>query len=72
MEAGGKTCGTHKLVIRDTRRGGATGIEGIGYNFFKEQLTIREVPVDQQYFFNFEKQVNAESSESIDYEDYDL
>lgn len=72
IEAGGLKCGTHKLVIRDTRRGGTTGIEGIGYNFNKERLSIREVPVDEQYFFNFEKTVNSESSSEESYVDYEL
>ena len=38
LEKDGYQAGTHKLVVRDTRRGGATPEEGIGYHFFKEQL----------------------------------
>ena len=62
METGGRSCGSHKLVIKDTRRGGATSDEGIGYMFHKDFLKIREVPIDQQYFTNFEKVVNADSA----------
>jgi len=42
--------GSYKLVIKDTRRGGSTGSEGIGYWFFKDRLTIREVSPTDQYF----------------------
>ena len=47
LEDGYKS-GTHKLVVRDTRRGGATPEEGIGYHFFKEQLFIKEVDLKDQ------------------------
>lgn len=47
-EHGGDEGGRYKLVIRDSRRGGATPKEGIGYWFFKEQLTIREVDAAHQ------------------------
>lgn len=43
IEQGGDRAGSHKLVIRETRRGGATGSEGIGYYFFKKTLYIQEV-----------------------------
>jgi replicative DNA helicase len=70
IEEGGYDCGTHKLVIKDTRRGGATSETGIGYMFFKDHLKIREVPIDKQYFSNFEKIVNADSAaDSGDFED---
>lgn len=69
MEEGGATCGPFKLTIRDTRRGGTTSEHGIGYNFFKEQLTIKEVVADKQYFSAFDKVVNANSSGKL--EDYD-
>ena len=64
MNLGSSNCGSHKLIIRDTRRGGATPIEGIGYKFYKEFLKIKEVPIDQQYFINFDKVINADASES--------
>lgn len=72
LEEGGNACGTHKLVIRDTRRGGATSEHGIGYMFFKEQLNIKEVPISQQYFTNFERVVNADTAANVtDYEGYE-
>ena len=61
LEAGGITCGSHKLVVKDTRRGGATSNEGIGYMMFKEFCKISEVPIDKQYFTNFDKVVNEGS-----------
>jgi replicative DNA helicase len=69
QEQGGLASGTHKLVIKDTRRGGATSKHGIGYFFFKEQLIIKEVPADKQYFSDFDKVQNADSAGNI--EDYD-
>lgn len=48
MEEHGYKAGTHKLVVRDTRRGGATPEEGIEYHFFKEQLFIKEVDIKDQ------------------------
>jgi len=48
METHGYKAGTHKLVVRDTRRGGATPEEGIEYRFFKEQLRIKEVDIQDQ------------------------
>lgn len=42
--------GQYKLVIKDTRRGGSTPPEGIGYTFFKSRLYIREVPPADQFF----------------------
>ena len=48
LEEDGYQAGTHKLVVRDTRRGGATPEEGIGYHFFKEQLFIKEVGIENQ------------------------
>jgi len=73
LEEGGKYCGTHKLEIRDTRRGGATNRHGIGYNFHKEIMRIVEVASNKQYFTNFDKVVNNDSaSEDMDYEDADL
>lgn len=40
--------GSHKLVIRDTRRGGQTSDLGIGYSFKGGSLRIEEVPVHLQ------------------------
>lgn len=68
METGGTRCGSHKLVIKDTRRGGATSDEGIGYNFYKERLQINEIPADEQYFNKFDKVVNHDGAA---YEDTD-
>jgi replicative DNA helicase len=72
LDTGGKESGTHKLVIKDTRRGGATDANGIGYFFFKETLNIREVPIDKQYFTNFKNIVNEDSAGDLgDYEGYE-
>lgn len=72
IEEGGYECGSHKLIIKDTRRGGATSEKGIGYLFFKERLKIREVAIDKQSFINFNKIVNADSaSENIKYSGLD-
>lgn len=68
IETGSVDSGSHKLVIKDTRRGGATNDNGIGYNFRKDILQINEVAVDKQYFTNFEKVVNFDSA---GYEDTD-
>jgi replicative DNA helicase len=63
MEEGGIDSGTHKLVIKDTRRGGTTTKHGIGYNFFKSKLEIREVVIDKQYFMDFNKVHNENEAE---------
>ena len=39
--------GTHKLVIRDSRRGGQTPEEGIGFSFKKRFLTIEEAKLQR-------------------------
>ena len=62
MEEGGINSGTHKLIIKDTRRGGTTNDHGIGFNFFKEQLRIKEIRVDKQHFTAFDKVVNNDSA----------
>lgn len=62
LDEGGNVCGSHKLVIKDSRRGGSTSETGIGYNFFKDIITIREVTPDKQYFTNFDKVVNADAA----------
>lgn len=48
MEAGGEEGGQFKLIIKDTRRGGGTPEEGIGYKFKKRKLLIKEVPIQDQ------------------------
>lgn len=53
LRSGGHRGGTHKMVIRDTRRGGLTSEEGIGYYFFKEVLTVKEVPPAYQLIKSF-------------------
>jgi replicative DNA helicase len=61
---GHQNVGTHKLVIKDTRRGGSTNEHGIGFNFWKKQIRIGEVPADRQFFNNFDGDViNADSAE---------
>lgn len=62
--------GGHKLIIKDTRRGGSTTEEGIAYYFNKECLRIREVPVDRQLIQYGGAVVNAGSS--VSGEDDDL
>lgn len=66
IETGGEASGTYKLEIKDTRRGGATNENGIGYYFYKEQLHILEVPIDKQYFNKFNEVVNDRSSGTYD------
>ena len=39
-----KEYGTHKLIITDSRRGGTTPEEGIGYSFTKRMLHLSEAP----------------------------
>jgi len=64
----GESGGSHKLVIRDSRRGGTTGSEGIGYWFFKDYLHIREVsPVDQYFISAGDEVINYESADAITY-----
>ena len=50
LEETQKRCGSHKLIIKDSRRGGSTTDDGIGFYFFKEALRIKEVPADRQLF----------------------
>lgn len=72
VDAGGYDCGSHKLVIKDTRRGGTTSKEGIGYMFFKEFLRIKEVPADKQHFTTFNRVINADGAAGqSDSEKYD-
>ena len=72
LEEGGINSGTHKLVIRDTRRGGTTNEHGIGFNFFKEYLRIKEVRIDKQHFTDFDKVINNESAGNLGDFDDDL
>jgi len=66
---GGKEVGNYKLIIKDTRRGGSTGEEGIGYWFFKEQLHITEVNIHSQFFMNNQSEVsNYDDADSERYE----
>ncbi len=44
--------GQYKLTIKDTRRGGSTPEEGIGYFFFKDRILIREVKAPDQFFMS--------------------
>jgi len=71
LEEGGdfKNVGTHKLVIKDTRRGGSTNDHGIGFNFWKKHIKISEVPADRQFFNDFTGEVvNADSAEGYENE----
>jgi len=45
IERGGTQAGGHKLMITDSRRGGTTPEEGIGYEFTKRTLQISEAQV---------------------------
>jgi replicative DNA helicase len=45
MAATGAEGGTHKLIITDSRRGGTTPVDGIGYKFLKSMLQISEAKI---------------------------
>ena len=63
--------GSHKLIIKDTRRGGSTGEDGISYFFFKKQLLIKEVRADIQPG-DYSDVVDEESDDLEEYrDDYD-
>ena len=64
LKLGGYKGGSHKLVIRDTRRGGLTPEEGIGYYFFKEHLTIKEVSPTNQLIKSFSSKDNLDYDSS--------
>jgi replicative DNA helicase len=67
-DEGGPDCGNYKLVIKDTRRGGSTSDKGIGFWFFKQWLTIKEVAPHQQIFMNVAEEVsNADDVEDNKY-----
>jgi replicative DNA helicase len=55
--------GQYKLVIKDTRRGGSTPKEGIGYTFFRSRILIREVPPNDQVFISGGPDVNNDELE---------
>lgn len=65
FEAGGHQGGTHKLMIKDTRRGGSTGEAGISYYFFKEHLRIKEVDAEHQ-LVNYMKEDEVVNDDSAD------
>jgi len=73
IEAGGYKGGTHKLMIKDTRRGGATGEAGISYYFFKEHLRIKEVDAEHQLvqYMKDDGVVNDDSADTT-YSDEEL
>lgn len=64
-EEGGPDSGEYKLHIKDTRRGGSTPPEGIGFRFYKSRLTIHEIPAPDQVFVTAGEQVTNVD----DYED---
>jgi len=67
-EQDGDECGYYKLAIKDTRRGGSTRDEGIGFMFFKTRLTIREVSPENQYFMHMTDEVtNADETDDNSY-----
>jgi len=63
LEAKGYEGGQYKLVIRDTRRGGETPEQGIGYKFRKKSLTIREVELEHQIITYGEDVINNASDD---------
>ena len=66
MEIKGDAGGQYKLVVRETRRGGMTPEEGIGYLFKKSTLTIKEAePPDQPIDYG-DKVINyGESDDAV-------
>jgi replicative DNA helicase len=61
IEDHGLEAGGYKLVVQNTRRGGQTPTIGIGYNFFKEQLRIKEVEAPKQAI-DFSRIINEGSA----------
>lgn len=51
--------GQYKLIIKDSRRGGQTTEEGISYYFFKDRLTVKEVPLENQTY-NFKSEEDGD------------
>jgi replicative DNA helicase len=68
QENGSEKSGQYKLVIRETRRGGSTPEEGIGYYFFKEKLIIQEADAEFQMIGRFKdgEVINHDSSDDSD------
>lgn len=56
--------GQYKLVVRDTRRGGGTPEEGIGFRFRKKSLEIKEVPTEHQIIIYGEDVVDYASDDN--------
>lgn len=56
----GLGAGTYRLIIRDSRRGGTTPNEGIGYNFRKSTLQISEAEVQ---VINYENKEHHEEED---------
>jgi len=56
-EEAGSRAGTHKLVIRETRRGGMTSKLGIGYNFYVRSISIKEVALPDQAINDYAERV---------------
>jgi len=69
IENGGDKAGSHKLIIKDTRRGGGTPDEGICYWFFKETLNIKEVSPTNQAIMTGEVVINDKSAYIKDYDE---
>jgi len=70
IENGGDKSGSHKLIIKDTRRGGGTPEEGICYWFFKETLNIKEVAPTNQPIMTGESVMNDKSANIKDFDDF--
>jgi replicative DNA helicase len=62
-EDGGDKAGSHKIMIKETRRGGMTPEEGIGYFFKKEKLYIEEVDAEDQQIDYGKRVINYGSSD---------
>jgi hypothetical protein len=60
----GRPRGSHRLVIKDTRRGGSTPPEGIAYYFKKQKLIVTEVPPHLQAVDYSGEAVNYGSTEA--------
>lgn len=63
MEATGLPGGQHKLIVKETRRGGMTPEEGIGYLFRKSTLTVEEAEPPDQMIEYGEKVINYGDSD---------
>lgn len=62
-EAKGDDGGQYKLVVKETRRGGMTPEEGIGYLFHKTTLNIKEAEPPDQIIDYSDKVINHGDSE---------